>query len=96
MTEPLKISLLGGFRVSRNDGEPVAFSSRKAQALIAYLAVEAARPQSRETLASLLWGKTGEQRARHNLRQSLAKIRQTFGDIIVANGDCLTQYQPEN
>ncbi len=90
MTDSLKISFLGGFRVSRNDGEAVAFSSRKAQALIAYLVVEAARPQSREMLASLLWGNTGEQRARHNLRQSLAKIRQTLGDIIVASGDCLS------
>lgn len=86
----MKINLLGGFRATRNGGEPIAFTSRKAQALMAYLAVEADRAQSRETLASLLWGSTGEQRARHNLRQSLGKLRQAFGQVVVANGDCLS------
>lgn len=86
----MKISFFGGFQAHRSGGEPFAFSSRKARALIAFLAVEAVRPQSRETLASLLWGNTGEERARHNLRQSLAKIRQAFGDIIVVSGDCLS------
>jgi DNA-binding SARP family transcriptional activator len=90
VAKPIKISLLGGFRACREDGEPVIFSSRKAQALIAYLALEADRPQSREKLASLLWGNTGEERARHNLRQSLAKIRQALGEIVVASGDCLS------
>ena len=90
MNEPLKISLLGGFQATRVGGEAVNFSSKKAQALIAYLAAEADRTHSREKLASLLWGNTGDDRARHNLRQSLAKIRQTFGDIVVADGDCLS------
>ena len=36
-------------------------------------------------LATLLWGNTGEERARHNLRQSLARIRQTFGDIVASD-----------
>ena len=89
MTKPIKISLLGGFRASSGDGEVVRFSSKKAQALIAYLVTESGRSHSREHLATLLWGNTGEERARHNLRQSLAKIRQVFGEIVVSSADCL-------
>lgn len=59
------------------------------QALLAYLAVESERPQPRETLASLLWGNTGEERARHNLRQALSKIRRQCGELVIADGDCL-------
>jgi len=87
--QPLRLELFGGFRAAKVNGETVSFSSRKAQALLAYLAVEAGRAHPREKLASLLWADTGEERARHNLRQSLSKIRQTFGDIFVTDGDCL-------
>lgn len=89
MSRILKLNLLGGFQASWSEREPVAFSSKKAQALLGFLAVEADRPQPREILASLLWGDTGEDRARHNLRQSLAKIRQAFGAVVVGDGDCL-------
>jgi DNA-binding SARP family transcriptional activator len=85
----LNLNLLGGFQASWSDQVPVLFSSKKAQALLAYLAVESGRPQPREVLASLLWGNTGEDRARHNLRQSLGKIRQAFGAVIVGDDDCL-------
>jgi pentatricopeptide repeat protein len=72
-----------------SDGAPVNFSSRKAQALLAYLAVNHQRAQSRESLASLLWARTGEERARHNLRQALSKIRQCSDSLLVSSGDCL-------
>jgi len=86
----LKISLLGGFRASRPGEDVVPFASKKAQALLAYLAVERERPQTRETLAALLWGNTGEDRARHNLRQSLSRIRQSFGDIVAGRAELLS------
>ena len=38
----------------------------------------------------MLWGNTGEERARHNLRQSLAKVRQDLGDIVSSSGDCVS------
>ena len=61
MEEALRLRLLGGLRVTRGGGEaPVAgFVSRKAQALLGYLAVTG-RPHSREALATLLWGETSE------------------------------------
>ena len=89
MTNSLNLNLFGGFRASGPDATALRFSSKKAQALLAYLAVETDRPQPRERLATLLWGNTGEERARHNLRQSVAKIRQAFGEIVVGDGDCL-------
>ncbi len=46
------------------DGNPIsAWKSDKAQALLAYLAVEADRPQRRERLAGLLWPDAPERRA---------------------------------
>ena len=50
----LSLSFLGGFAVTL-DGQPVtAFGTNKVRALLAYLAVESARPHRREELAGLL------------------------------------------
>ena len=49
----VKVMLLGPPRVER-DGEPVAFDTRKAVALLAHLAL-VDRPRSRDALAELLW-----------------------------------------
>ena len=62
-------------------------TAKKAQALLAYLAVEHGRAQTRDHLATLLWADTGEERARHNLRQALSKIRQCCGAVVVSRGD---------
>jgi TolB-like protein len=37
----------------------------------------------------LLWSETGDERARHNLRQALSKIRRSYGPLIVAAGETL-------
>jgi DNA-binding SARP family transcriptional activator len=71
------------------DGEPVDLTTKKAQALLAYLAVERTRPHTRDHLATLLWADTGDDRARHNLRQALSKIREFCDCVVQANGDCL-------
>jgi TolB-like protein len=63
-------------------------TGKKLQALIAYLAVEQ-RQHSRDELAALLWGEMNDERARHNLRQTLSKLRKTFGDSIAMDGDRL-------
>jgi len=63
------------------DGVPVpTFESQKGRALLAYLALEADRPQPRDALASLLWPDQPEQDARNNLRQALSNLRQALGD----------------
>ena len=51
----LVIRLLGPFEVTL-DGEPVTgFETRKARALLAYLAVEGDCSHRREALAEMLW-----------------------------------------
>lgn len=76
----LVIHLLGPFHVSLG-GEPVTgFESNKVRALLAYLAVYADRPHSREALAALLWPDQPDAKARHNLRQALSNLRQALGD----------------
>ncbi|MBN1975799.1 MAG: PD40 domain-containing protein [Anaerolineae bacterium] len=71
----LSLSLLGPFQAAL-DGEPiVAFESNKVRALLAYLAVEADRPHSREKLAGLLWPERSDQDASANLRYALSNLR---------------------
>src|SRR5215468_3746746 len=68
----LRLSLLGPFRLEA-DSE-IALPSRKAQALLAYLALPAGRRHRRDKLASLLWADRGDPAARHNLRMALSQI----------------------
>ena len=91
----LHLILLGRFEARWTAGGPVELISKKARALLAYLAVERGRPHTREKLATLLWGETGEERARHNLRQALSKIRQCCGPVITSRGDAL-EFDPES
>ncbi|MDC9835681.1 alpha/beta fold hydrolase [Rhizobium binxianense] len=71
------LSLLGGFDCAGlAAGSPA--STRKARALVAYLALQAGQSQSREKLAALLWGGTGEEQARANLRQTLSVLRRAL------------------
>ena len=76
----LSVRLFGGFDVTL-DGESVTgFDSNKVRALLAYLAVESARPQRRESLATLLWPGYPERSARTNLRNALANLRTAIHD----------------
>ncbi len=90
MTGP-RISLLGGLEITGAAGAESAPLTRKAKALIAYLALRCGRAQSREKLADLLWGSSPEQQARTNLRQTLSRIRKEFGagdaNYLVTEGD---------
>ena len=83
----MRFSILGPFEAVGPDNETVDFSHRKVRALLAYLVVERARPQAREQLASLLWARTGDERARHNLRQALSKIRALCPGLVANRGD---------
>ena len=76
----LALSLLGPFEVTL-DGVPVtALDSLKARALLAYLAVEAGRPHSRDLLAKLLWPGWPDRSARTNLHNALANLREAIRD----------------
>ncbi len=72
------LRLLGAFTVEVNAARPVAVAvrSRKARALLAYLAMKPDWRASREELATLLWGDNPDAQARHSLRQCLVSLRQ--------------------
>src|SRR5512139_994209 len=76
----LSIEVLGSLQVSIAEKPITRFESAKVRALLAYLAVEADRPHSREMLLGLLWPDYPEESARHSLRQALFNLRQMLGD----------------
>ena len=71
----------------------------KELALLAYLAVEAAQPHSRERVAALLWPETSDTAARNSLRVALTVLRNLLGEsaasALVANRSTL-QFVPDN
>jgi len=68
-----KITLLGAPRVE-HDGAPVEVDTRKAIALVAYLAVTGRR-HTRDALAALLWPEYNQARSRAALRRTLSALR---------------------
>src|SRR5262245_62537762 len=74
----LTSTLPGGFRAHLDAGTSLAFPTRKAQALLAYLAMPPGRTHARDKLASLLWGSTVETTARTSLRQTLYALRRSL------------------
>ncbi len=73
----LRIGLLGPPRLEA-EGALVDVPSRKAVALLAYLAVTG--EQSRETLATLLWPESDRERSRTALRKALSILNRALGD----------------
>jgi TolB-like protein/DNA-binding SARP family transcriptional activator/Flp pilus assembly protein TadD len=86
-----RLTLLGAFALSGSG--PCAMLSKKAQALLALLAIPVGQARRRDKLASMLWGDRSEESARQNLRQCLTAIRRACesgkGLPIVAEGDFL-------
>ena len=76
----LRLELLGDFRLVAGGGL-VTVSAKKAQALLAYLAVKPAQLVSRDKIASLLWGSFGPEQARQSLRQMLSTLRRELKAI---------------
>lgn len=66
-----------------SDRAPVTLTRRKGIALLAYLAVTEL-PQSRDTLANLLWPGYDQSSARGNLRRTLYAVQSTIGGNILS------------
>jgi len=73
----LRISLFGPPAIVV-DGKRFQNSSRKAMALLAYLAMRAGERITRAHLSELLWADSPEEQARTNLRQTLSLLRKLF------------------
>lgn len=82
MAPRLHIEILGPVRVEL-DGAPLVVDTRKAIALLAYLAVTG-RPASRETVAALLWPESGESGAHGALRRTLSVLKTALGGVGLA------------
>lgn len=67
------------------DGAPVRVDTRKAFALLAYLAVTG-RPHTREEFAALFWPDYDETRGRRALRRTLSALRTALGGGWLAAG----------
>src|SRR5919198_6593153 len=74
----LKISLLGGFRVTSEGRPRLAVTRKKGQALLALLALRPGTGYPRDTLTALLWPDSSDEEARHSLRQELHELRRTL------------------
>ena len=92
------LRLLGGFALADAGGRTLVLPGRKARMLLAFVALNATRPVSRERLAGLLWDDGDDQRARHSLRQCLMELRrlgeQAGGDLIHADKDTVALALP--
>src|SRR6516162_1484517 len=94
----LRLVLFGGLRASFGQGQPVTLPTRKAQALLAYLASPPGRAHPRDKLASLLWGDSREREARTSLGQARYAIRRTLASIeppIVRLADSAVSLEPD-
>ena len=90
----LTLQLFGGLRAYREGGADSASAGRKAQALLAYLALNPKQRCTRDRLATLLWSDRGEEQARQSLRQAVRSLHKALDDgsaaILVSYGDRLS------
>ena len=75
----LSISLVGRLAL-RFDGRTVELRTRKAAAVLGYLALSETKRESRERLVGLLWSRSDEEKARASLRQVVRELRQLLED----------------
>ena len=78
--EMLRLSIFGRFRAADALGNEIPIKSKKARALLAYLALPTGKERSREEVMALLWSERGEEQARSSLRQALSGLRKELGE----------------
>lgn len=89
----LQLVLLGGFQACSPIEGVITLPVKKAQALLAYLALHPGQRHLRDKLAALLWEDSSEAQARHSLRQVLVCLRKAFPEtaqVIQAHDNHLT------
>ena len=89
----LTIAVLGGAEVRSGTAHAVTLPTRKAKALLVYLAMAAGEPQTRGKLATLFWDRSAEEQARASLRQTLSVLRKALAtagaDILKVEGESI-------
>ena len=76
----LRLTLFGALAVAEANGAEIGIKSKKAKALLAYLARSPRMSRSREEIMALLWSDRGEAQARASLRQMLVGLRKDLGE----------------
>lgn len=71
------------------NSSPPVLQRGKPLALLAYCSAERRRAHSREALSALLWADAAPERARHNLRQALWRLRRVLGDLLPTRDDAV-------
>jgi DNA-binding SARP family transcriptional activator/TolB-like protein/Tfp pilus assembly protein PilF len=81
----MRIQLLGRFSIRLADADErlISVPSRRRRALLAYLAMQPGYSETRERLATLLWGEVPDRQARQSLRQALVAMRADFAPFDV-------------
>jgi DNA-binding SARP family transcriptional activator/TolB-like protein/Tfp pilus assembly protein PilF len=88
-----ELQLMGGFglRCRGHSPDPIIISSKKARALLAYVAMQEPMRVGREQLATLLWPERIDRQARQNLRACLASLRDDLAgladDVLAINAE---------
>ncbi len=77
----MHLTLLGGFEARLESGLQIDIPTRKAQAVLAYLALQPGKALSRDKLASLLWSDRGDKQAHGSLRQALTVLRKALETV---------------
>jgi predicted ATPase/DNA-binding SARP family transcriptional activator len=90
----VQIALLGPWQVRLAGQFIPRFPTVKVQALLAYLAVEAETPHTRDTLIGLLWGDYRPDSARQNLRKALQHLRQFLPSGYLLTTNQTVQFNP--
>ena len=75
----LTLQLLGSYRGRIGAGQELRLPTKRAWALLSYLALHPDQAISREKLAALFWGERFEEQARSSLRQTLYELRSALG-----------------
>lgn len=90
----LHVKLLGQFSLSLDD-QSIELQSRPAQALFAYLILNAGTAIRREKLAGLLWPDASDANSRSNLRHALWRIRKAIGGEYLNADDLAIAFNAE-
>ena len=77
------------------EGKAVHLATRKALAILAYIAVHR-EGASRAELASLLWPENAEDQARASLRQELSRLAGVLGDALQKPNQQVLRFDPEH
>src|SRR5262245_2765666 len=89
----LSITLVGRLAL-RLDGHPVELRTRKAAAVLGYLALSDTKSEIRERLVGLLWSRSDEEKARASLRQVVRELRHALDAAGFAAGRLSIGFDP--